>query len=76
MTDSDLPNFKRFTKYGTRAEYVQPIFPSMSYPSWTSIVTGLANFLANLNMVFNSTFDIQQASMPRAMEFWATAFWM
>ncbi len=40
MTESDLPSFKKFLKDGTSAEYVQTIFPSMSYPSWASIVTG------------------------------------
>ncbi len=41
MTESQAPNFKEFLRTGARAEYVQPIFPSVSFPCWTTIVTGL-----------------------------------
>ena len=34
------PNFDRFKTDGVRAEYVEPIFPANSFPSWTTIVTG------------------------------------
>ena len=40
MSDDDVPNFKKFFSDGIRAEYVQPIFPSVSFPSWTTIATG------------------------------------
>jgi predicted AlkP superfamily pyrophosphatase or phosphodiesterase len=44
MTDEEIPNLKRFISEGVSAEYVQPIFPSMSFPSWTTIVTGEIKF--------------------------------
>ena len=37
----DIPAMTKLMEEGVRAEYVQPIFPSMSFPSWTTIVTGL-----------------------------------
>ena len=40
LDEGEIPNFKDFIATGSRAEYVQPIFPSESYPSWTTIVTG------------------------------------
>ncbi len=37
----DLPNFNSiFYEGGSVASYVQPIFPSVSFPSWTTIGTG------------------------------------
>ncbi len=33
---------------GVRAEYVQPVFPSNSFPSWTSIATGYDKVGADL----------------------------
>ncbi len=41
MKWSAIPNIKKLLMHGTAAKYVQPIFPSMSYPSWTTIATGL-----------------------------------
>ena len=41
LTKQELPNFKYIESTGVRAEYVEPIFPSMSWPSWTTINTGL-----------------------------------
>jgi predicted AlkP superfamily pyrophosphatase or phosphodiesterase len=32
--------FKTIQDEGVVADYVQPIFPSVSYPSWTTIATG------------------------------------
>ncbi len=40
MSEEEVPNLKGFLSGGARAEYVQTIFPSMSWPSWTTIVTG------------------------------------
>ena len=34
------PNLDRMAKEGIRAEYVEPVFPSLSIPAWTTIVTG------------------------------------
>ena len=41
LPDEQVPNFRAFLSGGTRAEYVQPIFPSVSFPSWTTIATGM-----------------------------------
>ena len=35
-----MPAFARFASEGVKADYVQPIYPSISMPSWTTIVTG------------------------------------
>ena len=40
VKDKSLVGFNRMAKNGVKAEYVQPIFPSNSYPNWYSIVTG------------------------------------
>jgi len=40
MNEFDVPNFSHFVSTGVKAEYVQPIFPSISMPAYTSIVTG------------------------------------
>ena len=41
VKDPTLKGFARMAKKGVRAEYVQPIFPSNSYPNWYTIVTGM-----------------------------------
>ena len=38
---STVPTFTRFEREGVRAQYVQPIYPALSMPSWTTIVTGI-----------------------------------
>ena len=35
-----VPTFTRFEREGVTARYVQPIYPALSFPSWTTIVTG------------------------------------
>ncbi|XP_076030187.1 glycerophosphocholine cholinephosphodiesterase ENPP6-like [Oratosquilla oratoria] len=35
-----LRGFERFLREGVRARWVNPLFPSISYPSWTTLVTG------------------------------------
>ena len=37
---NDVPTFTRFAREGVKADYVQPIYPALSMPSWTTIVTG------------------------------------
>ncbi|OXA50136.1 glycerophosphocholine cholinephosphodiesterase ENPP6 [Folsomia candida] len=36
-----LPGFSQLISDGTHAEWVEPMFPSLSYPTWTTIATGL-----------------------------------
>jgi len=40
VRDPSLKGFQRMARKGVKAEYVQPIFPSNSYPNWYTIVTG------------------------------------
>lgn len=40
IKDPNLKGIQRMAKTGVKAEYVQPIFPSNSYPNWYTIVTG------------------------------------
>ncbi len=40
LTEEQIPNFSQFVSDGVRAEYVQPAFPSVSWPGWTTISTG------------------------------------
>ncbi|XP_076040855.1 glycerophosphocholine cholinephosphodiesterase ENPP6-like [Oratosquilla oratoria] len=35
-----LPGFDRFLKEGVRARWTNPLYPSVSYPTWTTLVTG------------------------------------
>ncbi|CAL4159919.1 unnamed protein product, partial [Meganyctiphanes norvegica] len=37
----NLPGFKKFISEGVRAEWMNPLFPSVSCPSWTTLATGL-----------------------------------
>lgn len=46
IKDPTLKGFQRMAKKGVRAEYVQPIFPSNSYPNWYTIVTGMLNIFS------------------------------
>jgi hypothetical protein len=41
VKDPALKGFQRMARKGVKAEYVQPIFPSNSYPNWYTIVTGM-----------------------------------
>ncbi len=40
LTEEQIPNFYKIVNGGVRAEYVQPPFPSKSWPGWTTISTG------------------------------------
>lgn len=37
----DLPGFNRLINHGVKAEYVRGIYPTFSYPTWTTLTTGL-----------------------------------
>ena len=45
VKDPALKGFQRMARKGVKAEYVQPIFPSNSYPNWYTIVTGTHLFV-------------------------------
>ncbi|KAH7937279.1 hypothetical protein HPB49_009974 [Dermacentor silvarum] len=38
---ADYPGFRLLEKLGVRAERLLPVFPSVSYPNWYSLATGL-----------------------------------
>ncbi len=44
----NLEAFQKIQSQGVVADYVQPVFPSSSYPSWTTIVTGTLSFNTTL----------------------------
>ena len=48
LTDSEIPALKDFIANGVSVKGVEPVFPSVSFPSWTSIVTGSSNKVDNL----------------------------
>lgn len=50
-----LPGFRKLHKEGVRAKWVNPIFPSLSYASWTTLSTGL--YAENHNIIGNYFHD-------------------
>ena len=54
LEDSQAPALKALVAGGVRAEYAQTIYPAISFPSWTTIVTGLA---AYVSLVFQRPFE-------------------
>ncbi len=38
--ETSLASYRKIKSHGVVSDYVQPDFPSMSYPSWTTIATG------------------------------------
>ncbi|XP_047500671.1 glycerophosphocholine choline phosphodiesterase ENPP6-like [Penaeus chinensis] len=81
-----LPGFERFFSQGAAAEYVNPVFPTNSFPNWHTIVTGLypeshgiiGNYIYDLeaSKVF-SLYDLEGVKDPAwwsdAEPFWITA---
>lgn len=55
LSDKSLTGFKKMSEQGVKAEYVQPIFPSNSYPNWYTIITGL--YAENSGFVGNFMYD-------------------
>lgn len=41
LTAKEVPAFSRLRDEGVRTRYVEPNFPSISMPSWTTIATGM-----------------------------------
>lgn len=67
MTHLEMPSIKQLIDEGVEAVYVQPVFPSEAFPSWTTIVTGLYpeshGILANYmwDPMSEMAFDIDKA---------------
>ncbi|CAL4074487.1 unnamed protein product, partial [Meganyctiphanes norvegica] len=51
----DLPGFQKFLNEGVRAKWINPLFPSLSLPTWTSFSTGL--YPENHGIVGNYIYD-------------------
>lgn len=51
----ELPGFRRLQKFGSRAEFLKPVFPSSNYPNMYSSVTGLN--VENHGMVADRMFN-------------------
>jgi len=51
----DLPGFARFYSDGSVAEWVKPLYPSVSFPSWTTLLTGL--YAENHGILGNYMYD-------------------
>lgn len=82
---SNLPGFTKFISEGMKAQWLDPIFPSFSYPTWTTLVTGLyaeshgvyGNYMydAETKDVF-ALFNERATGMPKwwtAEPIWTTA---
>jgi len=51
------PNFDRFIEQGVHAEYLIPVFPTKTFPTHWSIVTGL--YVENHGIISNSFYDYE-----------------
>jgi len=54
---NETPNFDRFIQNGTKAEYLIPVFPTKTFPTHWSIVTGL--YVENHGIITNSFYDYE-----------------
>jgi ectonucleotide pyrophosphatase/phosphodiesterase family protein 6 len=71
--------FDEFLSEGIMAEWVEPVFPSLSYPGWTTIGTGLypeshgilGNFMYDQRA--DAVFDLSHASSTKRPEWWQNA---
>ena len=57
LSSTQLPGFTEMIENGVKARWVNPIFPTLSYPSWTTLVTG--QYAEIHNIVGNYIYDDQ-----------------
>lgn len=59
QSKSDLKGFRNFLKDGCQVEYVDPGFPSLSYPAWTTIRLAFrfTTAIVGQNIHFHSEID-------------------
>ena len=55
VNDSSLPTIGRLLETGVRVPYVQPAYPTISYPNWYTISTGM--FIETHGMTGNDFYD-------------------
>lgn len=60
-----LPGFRQLVTEGVQVEYVEPIFPSLSFPSWTTIVTGL--YPSHHNILGNYMLRLADEQFPETV---------
>ncbi|KAK6183131.1 hypothetical protein SNE40_010666 [Patella caerulea] len=53
--DLHLPGFRRILEIGIRTDYLKPVYPTLSYPNYYSIATGL--YTENHGMISNYMYD-------------------
>ncbi|XP_041371780.1 glycerophosphocholine cholinephosphodiesterase ENPP6-like [Gigantopelta aegis] len=72
----DLPGFKHFFAIGSRAEHVDPQFPTMTFPNHYSLVTGLYpenhGFVGNFmwDKTKNESFDMTPSPQGSKSHWW------
>uniref|UniRef100_A0A914XHP2 Ectonucleotide pyrophosphatase/phosphodiesterase family member 6 n=1 Tax=Plectus sambesii TaxID=2011161 RepID=A0A914XHP2_9BILA len=54
-TTGPLNGFERMAEHGVQAEYLKPSFPSLSFPNWQSLATGL--YVENHGFTGNFMYD-------------------
>ncbi|KAK7063292.1 Ectonucleotide pyrophosphatase/phosphodiesterase member 6 [Halocaridina rubra] len=57
QSKSELPNFDTFLSNGVKARWTNPLFPSLSFPTWTSLVTG--QYAETHGVIGNYFYDAQ-----------------
>lgn len=75
----ELRGFPLFLKEGVQTEWVEPVFPSESYPAWTTISTGvypenhgiLGNYMYDLK--HNATFNLNDELSTGVPGWWQNA---
>lgn len=55
LTPEHTPHLFEFAQMGVRAKYLEPVFPSKTFPNHYSIITGL--YPANHGIISNSIYD-------------------
>jgi ectonucleotide pyrophosphatase/phosphodiesterase family protein 6 len=58
---SELRGLPLFLQEGVQTEWVEPVFPSHSYPAWTTISTGV--YPENHGIIGNYMFDLKHSQL-------------
>ena len=71
--------FDEFLSEGVQAEWVEPIFPSLSYPAWTTLSTGvypeihgiIGNYM--YDQKYEAVFDLNEEASTKRLEWWQSS---
>ncbi|XP_067136105.1 glycerophosphocholine cholinephosphodiesterase ENPP6-like [Centruroides vittatus] len=72
IDENGLIGFPIIEKFGVRAQYVLPIFPSNTYPNWLTMVTGVyseSHGFVN-NYMYDKNKDIYFEASPSSDDIW------